>query len=152
MYVIWFNNYTVSNGGFPHHMERIEEYHKRNRLPRPPSDRGLKVGPPVYEPGIPSTPYFNHSQILTFYKVFEKSLCKYMPQYSRQLCTKTTADAHNTPALFCKLSVPTLTVLRDHTLPSLLGLTLLNNHRAINNDSEFSNALYNMRMLHISRM
>jgi hypothetical protein len=125
----------VSNDGFPHHMERNEEYHKRNRLPRPPSGRDLKVGPPVYEPGIPSTPYFNHSQILTFYRVFEKSLCKYMLQYSRQLYTKMTSDAHNTPALFCQQSVPTLVVLCDHTLPSLLGLTLLNNHRSINNNS-----------------
>jgi len=116
-------------------MERIEEYHKRNQLPRPPSGRDLKVGPPAYEPGILSTPYFNHSQILTFYRVFEKSLCKYMPQYSRLIYTKTTVDEQNTPAFFRQQAVPTFVVLRGHTLPRLLGLTLLNNHRGINNDT-----------------
>jgi hypothetical protein len=124
----------MSNDGFPHHMGRIEEYHKRNQLPRPSSGRDLKVVPPVYEPRIPSTLYFNHSQILIFYRMFKKSLCKHMPQYSRLLYTKTTADAHNTPAFFHQQSVPTL-VLRDHTRPILQGLTLLNNHRGFNNDT-----------------
>jgi hypothetical protein len=123
----------MSNDGFHHLMGRTEEYHKRNQLPRPSSGRDLNVGPPVHEPGIPSTLYFNHSQILTLYRVFEKSLCKYMPQYRRLLHTKTTADEHNTPALFRQQSVPTLDVSRDHILPVLLGLTLLNNHRGFNN-------------------
>jgi len=57
-----------------------------------------------------------------------------MPQYSRLIYTKTTADAHNTPAFFRQQAVPTLIVLRDHTLPRL-GLTLLNNHCGINNDT-----------------
>lgn len=68
------------------------------------------------------------------YRLFEKSLCKYMPQYSRLIYTKTTAAAHNTLAFFCQQSVPAL-VLRDHTPPSLQGLTLLNNHHGINNDT-----------------
>jgi len=68
------------------------------------------------------------------YRVFENSLCKYMPQYSRLIYTKTTAGAHSMLAFFRQQSVPAL-VLRDHTPPSLLGLTLLNNHRGINIDT-----------------
>ena len=73
-------------------------------------------------------------QVINFilkYRVFKKSLCKYMPLYSRLTYTKTTAGAHNMLAFFCQQSVPALVLLRDHTLPSLLGLTLLNNHRGI---------------------
>jgi len=57
-----------------------------------------------------------------------------MPQYSRLIYTKTTVDAHNMPAFFCQQSVPTLC---DHTLPSLLGLTLLYNHRGVNDTVTF---------------
>jgi len=58
-----------------------------------------------------------------------------MPQYSRLIYTKTTVGAHNTRAFFRQQSIPALVVLRDHAAPSLLGLTLLNNHRGINNDT-----------------
>jgi hypothetical protein len=63
------NNYTVSNDGFTYHIGRNEEYQKRNHLSGPPSGRDLNVGPPVYEPGTPNTPYFNYSQILTLNSV-----------------------------------------------------------------------------------
>jgi len=56
-----------------------------------------------------------------------------MPQYSKLLHTITKADAQNTPALFRQQSVPTLVVRRDHTPPVLLDLTLVYNHRGIDN-------------------
>ena len=60
-----------------------------------------------------------------------------MPQYSRLIYARMTADAHDMLAFFRQQSVPTLVVLRDHTLPSLLGLTLLNNQHGINDTVTF---------------
>jgi len=90
------------------------------------------LGPP--RPVVGDLYLFTLFQPLTNINILQSVRKVTVQAHSTVPYTKTTADAHNTPALFLQQSVPTL-VLRDHTRPILLGLTLLNNHRGINNDT-----------------